>query len=238
MVRQNQKGWNNFWNVANRNVKKVLGLLHRAAVSLESLKKHYKEAALVELPQSYGTSLSEISSEFESTFDNLDGLRPVIVNLLEIARSPVHLNKHQVRAHIRNLIRHIIESLNDKLNEFEEENEHQVGLFEALVKLFDDAKSSGSKVVKAFESSLKRASKKIMFLSVGVKGIDQLVQAAYRVGQLRSKECRRHKDTHHRKDVRAERILGIVSQLQEVISDRWSTLHGKFIQMMDSEESN
>jgi len=75
-------------------------------------------------------------------------------------------------------------------------------------------------------------------LKVGVKGTDFLVKAAFEVGFLRSRECRHHKEAHHRKLVRAERILGIVSQLGEVITDRWSTLHGKFLQMMDSEESS
>jgi len=236
MLRQNQKGWNNFWTVAKRNIQKVLGLLHKAVNHLRALKKHYKKAALIELPETYGTALSEISSEFEGTFDNLDGLRPVIANLLEIARSPVHLNKHQVRQHIRSLLRHIIERLNDKFNSFEEENEHQVGLFEALVKLFDDARSGGEKIVKAFETSLRRTGKKIAFLSIGVKGTQSLTKQAFHVGVLRAKQCRRHKNSHNRKNIRAERILGIVSQLQEVIMDRWSTLHGKFLQMMDNEE--
>jgi len=40
------------------------------------------------------------------------------------------------------------------------------------------------------------------------------------------------------KEYQAEKVLGIVSQLHEVISDRWSTLHGKFLQMMDQESTN
>jgi hypothetical protein len=104
--------------------------------------------------------------------------------------------------------------------------------------MFEDARAGASKIVGALVAALKRAGKKIAYLNVGAKGIEALVKQAYNVGFLRSKECRRHKHSHHRQNVRAERILGIVSQLQEVISDRWSTLHGKFIQMMDNEDTN
>jgi len=238
MIRQNQKAWNNFWNTSKKNVQKVLALLHKAHEHLKALKSHLKKAALIELPESYGNALAEISSDFEGTYDNLDGLRPVISNLLEIIRKPHHLNKHEIRQHIRSLLRHIIERLGDKVNEYEEENEHQIGLYEGLDKLFNDAREGGAKVVKALEGALKRTGKKIAYLKIGIKGSEQLVKASFHVGFLRSKECRRHHRSQKRKNIRAEKVLGIVSQLHEVISDRWSTLHGKFLQMMDQESSN
>jgi hypothetical protein len=235
MIVQNRQGWEKFWGKSRANIQKILSLLNQASVQLKALRHHYKKAALIQLPESYSNALTEIRSEFENTFDNLDGLRPIISNLLEIVRNHKHLNNGQVRQHVRSLLRHITGRLNEKLNEFEEENEHQGGLFESLDKLFDDAIRRGDKVVSALVASLKRSGQKVTFLQKAVKASEALAQAGRNVVGLRARECRHHHNHNTHLDVKAERILAVVSQLQEVIGDRWSSLHGFFLQKMDSE---
>jgi hypothetical protein len=44
MLRENQKGWSNFWSTLKRNTQKVLGLLHQSLSHLKALKKHYKKS--------------------------------------------------------------------------------------------------------------------------------------------------------------------------------------------------
>jgi len=228
MIKENQKGWMKFWEKAKNNMHKVIEMLHRASKHLQELKEHYKNAALIQLPESYGDALSEIKSQFEETFDNLDGLRPLISSLLEIMRQANHLNKPQVRKHIRNIIRHLIARFSDKINDLDEEHEHQIGLFDALDKLFGDAIDRGEKSEKAIKDALERVEKKVDILKTGVAGIKSLVKSAKNVIDLRYKECRRLHGSHVAQNVRAEKILSVVSELQEVIGERWKNLNTFF----------
>jgi hypothetical protein len=236
MIINNHNAWKKFWATASNNIRKVIQLLADARNALHSLKPHMHMEALVEIPESYTITLSEIQNEFDSTYDNLDGLRPVINSLLEVIRSPSKIRQQSVRAKLRNLIFHLTEALNDKLNEFEEENEHQEGLFSALAGVFTNSVNRASTVVEHINKSSARAAKKLTWVTRAEKSAHDLVRSAQGIARMRSAECRHFFLFLHGERARAARILGNISSLQEVIADRWSSVHSFFLQKFQTEE--
>jgi len=77
--------------------------------------------------------------------------------------------------------------------------------------------------------------KKVTSLKIAIAGSKDLVNGAKKVVDLRYKECRHHHNSHQEQNVKAERILGIVSQLQEVIGERWDKLHSFFLEKLEEE---
>lgn len=237
LLNQSGAAWEKFFKRTQQNVQTVLRLLNKAESQLDSIKADYKKAALIQLPSSYTTSFTEIKSEFENTFDNLEGLRPVISSLLEIMNTAAHVSHAQARHSIRSLLRHLRERLQDRLSELEEENEHQIGLYDQLVKLFDDAVKRSSIVVKNLTEAVQRNSKVIANLAKGVNGAHLLAESARVVVDLRAQECRGYVRDNQRADIRTKAVLDVVSNLQDVLADRWSTLHGFFLQQFESEDN-
>jgi len=177
----------------------------------------------------------EITEQFENTFDNLDGLRPVISNLLALASQKKTVSKAAAREKIQSIIIHIIDRLNDGLNTLAEENEHQTGLFESMQNLFNDAINRGGKLVAALEGETKSAAKKLGWLKTGVSGAANLAKVARVIVNQRAAECRLTVEAAAKMDVRSSRFLSVIGNLQGVIADRWGSLKGFFIQKMQEE---
>jgi hypothetical protein len=228
MMASNSKGWNSFYAAAVKNLRKVVSLLDQAA---EQIKTH---AALIELPESYHVAFTEINSSFENTSDNLGGLRPVISNLLSLVSQKA--SKAELRERASQLMAHLADNLGDKINELEEENSHQVGLFESLNDLFGDAISRGEKVTASLKSASKNSEKRVSWLKGAVKGAQDLAKQARSVVDNRAQECRSTVNLIIRQNIKSERFLGVVNELQGVIADRWGAFHGFFLQKIQEME--
>jgi hypothetical protein len=236
MTNESGKAWNHFWAVGTQNYRKVAALISQVRAHVRKLHRKHSEVALIELPTTYADAMTEISSQFDSTMDNLGGLRPVISNLLEIVRSPVHLNRKQARRVIRRILRRLAYKLHDTVHRFAEENEHQKGIYHALNALFEDSRQRQAKLIKHVGAAAKQYSKKLLALNNSVKASTQFAAHARNIVDLLRHECRNAK--HLRRKVRTEsaRILNHVLQVQEVIADRWTSLKSYFIERMEKQE--
>jgi hypothetical protein len=226
-VEKNAKAWKKYYATTSDNLQKVVGLLSRASSHIKSLKN---DAALIELPGVYKSSLSQLSSEFDGTNDNLGGLRAVISNVFELVQKKEHISHADFRHKARSIIRHIIDRIGDFQNELAEENEAQVGLFDSLGNLFNDAVQRSNKVTSALAKQAKEAAQKITWLTVAVKGSKSLANQAKSVVQQLAAECRYHKSKAYRHDVREGKMLSVIDNLRDVIADRWGPLHTFFTQ--------
>jgi len=232
-MKSSSAAWGKFWKKGSASNRRVAGLLARARDELKKVHKSHKKAALIELPETFNDALTEISTQFENSVDNLDGLRPIISNLLEVIKSPVHLNNKKARRHVLNLLRKLSQQLHYKMNHYAEENEHQRAKFESLTNLFTDAVSRGSKLANALSKAQSRGVRRIKYLRQGVTGSNGIANQGRNIVDLRSMECRAMVEEHNRMTVRLTRVIGTVSQLQEVIADRWNSLKGFFIEKME-----
>jgi len=235
MNNSNRASWTSFWASSTKSIERAAGLISRVKTELSLLHRRHREQALVEIPAEFSSALSEITSEFISDNDNLGGLRPVVANLLEILKSSKHLTHKGAKRHVRSLLNRLHELFQDKIYEFAEENEHQVGLFDGVRTLLDDAISGSQKVEAALIASQKRAQKSIAFIQVTVKGAERLTKHAHHVASLKRKECRSVKRVIARAVLRFEKFLNVCGQLQEVLSDRFGSIKTFFVEESDEQ---
>jgi hypothetical protein len=237
--RSNRRHWKKFWGATTKGAKIVSGLIARVRTHVAQLHRQNKRAALIELPASYNTALSEITSEFESNMDNLGGLRPIIASLLELAMKTKTLRKKGTRRAFRQLLGRLAEKFHDDINTFEEENEHQTGLFDGLSSLFDDSVNRSQRVVAGLNALQKASAGKIDWFKYGVRGAQFLADASTNIVDLKAKECRNVSDVVHSTSLKYRRFLNVVGQVQEVLSDRFHTLRSFIEQASNTEpESN
>jgi uncharacterized protein YukE len=233
---QDSRAWSKFWKRGLADVNKVNSLLAGIGAALKNVAKHARTAALIQLPAEYESNLTEIRTEFENTFDHLEGLRPVITDLLEIAKKPKNLNNRAAVSHMRRLVRFVQRRLHDQMNFFEEENEAQEGLFEAMTNLFGDAYSASSKVAGTAHTRANYDAKKITWMHESVKGSNTLANDAREIVDLFAAECAWTMNFLNDVNVRNRKFLGVVSQVEEVMVDRWGSLKGFFIQRANEQE--
>jgi ribosomal 50S subunit-associated protein YjgA (DUF615 family) len=234
MTHHNSQAWTKFWKRSQKNVRSVANLMAQVGSQVKRVHRSAQKAAFVQLPEYYTASLTEIRTQFENTFDNFDGLRPVMADLLEIASEAKHMTNSVARLRVRSLIRHILVRLHDQLNHFEEEHSAQTAMFAALENLFEDALQRGQKVAGALLASSKYANRKVKWLTQAVAGSDTLASDARTIVDLVVRECAHVKHAMGRAHDRNVNVLSVISQVEEVVADRWGSLHGYFLQKMQT----
>jgi hypothetical protein len=236
MARSSAKAWGKFWASGEKVLSTIEKLLSRFSQQLEHIAP--SAAALVELPDTYTSALTELSETLENTYDNLHGMKPIIENLVEIAKKPANLRVKEVHASIVKMAHMLIGRFHDFMNLISEENEHQEGIFEGLSQLFGDASKRANGIVTQLEGEQGRAAKKAAWLRQGVSGSEHLAQGARNIVDLFMHQCAAFQQHVHNSEVRFTRFLNVIGQLQEVIADRWGSLHGFFLQKFDNLEAD
>lgn len=215
-VIQNREAWKRLYKTERDGLEKTRGWLATIDGQLKKL-----GSSFVQLPEEYTSTLAQTKSEFNLSYENVGGLRPIISNLFELIETHANLSKTDFRQHARNLIRHIIDRIGDIENEEAEENERQVGLFESLENLFSDAIQRSKKLTSALGKSAKEAEKKLLWLRTSVKGAGQLADTAKDVIGQRAHECRSANENAARMDVRSGRFLSVLGHIRDIITERW-----------------
>ena len=232
MMNGNHEAWKKVYSRATTTIKKVLGLMHKAREALHNYRPK-SGAAFVELPETYSASLSEIKHEFSSTFDNLDGLRPLIADLLQVISSAEALKDKSARQKIREFLYHLTERLEDKLAALEEQNEHQEGLFTSLSTMFGDAVKRANGVLTQLEKGIKIGQTKINYLKQGELSANALAKSAHSIVLMKKQECGAFVAFLSHERIRHQKILDVISELQGVIADRWGVLNSFFVQKIE-----
>lgn len=221
MSEENSNAWKRFWATSIKNVKNIANLIARLRTHVSQLHRRNRRTAFVELPPSFNDALTQISAEFEKEFDNLNGYRPIIANLLEIVRSPVHLRRKATRVSVRRILGRLAEKFHDDVNTFAEENEHQRVFFHGISTLYADRASRINNSISGLVSAQKNINAKVRWLTESVRGTEQLVRDAANITDLRKQECSNVNYMVNVNTVRLTRVLRSVSQVLEVISDRF-----------------
>jgi hypothetical protein len=228
----NNRAWRNFWTVTRTALRKAADLVARTRTHVEKLHRtKYNDNTFLEIPAEFKDAFAQITSEFNAETSNLNGLRPVIENLLELVALPP--TRKQARRRLRNLLGRLAEELYDQSNLFAEENEHQHALFEGVDVLLKDSVHRAEQLHAGLVKKLRASAKRVVRLQATVKGSGLMSVLAGEVVSLRVKECRTARNTIRRLRRRASRFLSVIGQLQEVLVDRFGAL-SKYLKAVPS----
>ncbi len=237
MTRSNGRAWRRFWKKGLRIHRRMISLVSQIRAHVRRLHRHHKKhRSLIQLPQNYLSALNEIKSQFDNTFDNLNGVRPVIDNLLEIVRSPNHLKKKKFRVSVRRILGWLAYYFHEAVLRYMEVNEHQKGLYTSVYKLFSDSVRRTSRVLRIVGADAKRVHKKIVIFKAAIRHSYWYLRQSKKIAKLVVGECMFAKVTLLRQLRSARRLLMFITQVKEVISDRWHRLKSYFLERMENLE--
>jgi hypothetical protein len=236
MSRSSEKAWKGFWTKGRQSYRRVASLISQVRAHVRRLHRSHHKRALIQLPKDYQDAMLEISTQFESNFDELAGIRPIISNLLEVVRSPKHLKKKHTRVSVRRMLGWLAYHVHAWSNRFSEEAEHQKGIFHGLVGIFTTRVNSQSKVIQLVSSEAKRNAKKISHVIAQVRSSSRIAAQAGSIVRLVRHECEgfTHEISHIL--VTSGRVLNYASQLEEVVAERWPSLKSYFLEKLEAIE--
>jgi len=162
--------------------------------------------------------------------NDITGMSPIMTNLLEIMQDAASMNKDDVRKGLRSLIGTLIEEVRNKAEELEEENEHQNALFEQLEKAFNDNVARSEKSLEILQKTNDSLETKSAHMTKGVAHANILSTKVESILALRMKECKDFKQSHSFGQIRQEKILAIVGQLEEIVATRAAGMRAYFVQ--------
>ncbi len=226
MNRENQRAWHRFWKKGRRIFKTLRGIIFRLRTHIHRLHRRHRRHAFIELPSDFKGALSEITSEFEKTTDGLDGLRPVVANLLEIVSSKRHLRKKKSRRFVRRLLRKLAMFLYNKSLMYAEEQEHQKNLFSSVGGLFLDRLRRNKGVLRSYIRLQKAEKSKEKWLRYAIRGIKHLLHLSSAVLKAKLRECHLAKRTAAKNIHRLRRIAMFTYQCKVVLASRFKVFRG------------
>jgi len=234
MNHDNHQGWRKFWGTLVDEYKKANSIINRVRTHIRSLHRAHTNAALVELPGDYVQAMTEITTEFQNIGDGLFGVKPVLSNLLQVISNKKHLYNKSTRRQIRFLIANVSEFLHDLSYKFQEEQEHEENLFGEIKNMFNDGIVATKRVVDQMKIGRKAAITKVAWLESAVKEGDHITIMAKNIVDVKRKECKHVGSTVSLLKSRNIRFLRVLSQLQEVLNNRFGELRSFFIQKIEN----
>ena len=239
-IQENRAGWDEYYNKAKKNNQVVLTLLdqiknqfnHLDSLSAKAEKDQDSQngTAFLELPTEYTSSLAEVKNEFENANDSFGGMRPVVINMLELLKDHKAVSNPLVRTNLRDLFHAIREKVRESNEELEEQNEQQVALFNGLNSAF----SANIKRTETVLNTLKKAydviNTKKDKIEVAAQNAENLSKKAGTIVKLRKEECSGLIDYYEANRARNTKIMNVVGQLNEIIMDRFTSLNSYFMQ--------
>jgi hypothetical protein len=234
-VQANGKAWNTFYKNTREGMKAVVRMLDQINDHVKSLGR---SESFIELPNTYVTSLSEISSKIEATYDNLGGMKAVIGNVLELIQKKEVISKASIREKVHSIIRHMTNRLEEFMSEQAEENESQTAMFDSLIILFKGAVATSDKVVIALKKQKTTVDKRLSWLKTAAKTAEGLAQSARSIVHQRGNECRWFVQKDLRSESSVKKFLSVIGHLKDVINDRWGSLSTFFSQKMELLKEN
>jgi regulator of replication initiation timing len=206
------------------------------ATLLRTVRKHFlnankrsMETEVVQMKPEFFTNLAQLKSEFNSVDDHIEGLRPIVLSLIETMRSP-SAGKEVIRTRLIRILKTIIKAFHQKRDELDQVNEGANAIFDALSKSFDEnitrlkiilvrllhEKTVVLKGQKALSESLRRA-QRITILS-------------QKLSILKQNQCHFIKVSNNHLYSSLQNRKSITSQIEEILQERFGALKTFFRQ--------
>ena len=235
MMLENLKNWANFWKIEKGSYNKVKGLISTVQSHIGTINRSTKNTALIQLPHAYRAALAQVKVEFAGEYSELNGLRPIITNLIAVVEDTKNLNNDVVMEKANGLFTAIREYLNDEQDKLAEQNSHQMALYQAANQLFGSAVERSQKIVDRLTGVMEEGEKQIEYLAQEHSAADQFVQQATSVVDNFLRGCAAKHDASQLLVADSQRMLDIVDQVRVTINDKWQAVSTFFIEKMHSE---
>jgi len=230
LLKANRANWNKFVKGRMLRMGKVIKLLRKARRQLINQHKAAMGSEFVEISADFVTSFSQLRAEFAGIDDSLDGLRPIIENLIQSSATPAVVGKNVLRSRLIKLLKTIIKSIRKRRDLLEQFHEGAKSLFEALLKSFDENQTRVKKLLERLAHEKNLLDKRQGALKAGLRRAHRITVLSGKAQGIRRQQCKRAKVRNARLKVSLQKIRNIVAQIEEILQERFGKLKSFFIE--------
>lgn len=238
VCRENKKNWSSFWTLSGQNYKRVSALVSQIQAHLRKVHKSNKTAALIEMPSEFTNAMVEITTQFQENFHDLGAISPIMNNLLEVSTNIEAVRNQVVRRSVGTLLKRLRYHLHEQSNKFTEENSHQQALWSELEQLTIFRVQTMERAIKFTSLNANKGAERINSLTTDYRHRTALAEGAANIVDLLRRQCRATSSQLSKMMRNNQRVLNYVEQVEEVVTDRWSSLKSFFLEKLEKSEED
>jgi hypothetical protein len=222
--------WQSYQNTTLADLSKVQNLLSKARKQLRNLNNNSTSFLQLNENSEYFTNLNEIRVNFENTFVELQGFRPLITKLFQLMANGNNIDKADVRNKLLALFSKISRELNNIADEIEANRAKQDSIFSSLIESYKENLIRIEKLLERLNKENNDLSHDAADLTTSNKEAALITAAAKEIFRLRKKECIDYAETIARIAVEISHTRSVVSQIHELMTEQFGNLKSYFIQ--------
>lgn len=224
--------WQVFQNSTIADLEKVQELLSKARRQIQNLNQDSTNSSFLQLQENseYFTNLNEIRVNFENTFIELQGFRPLIVKLFQLMSNGDVMNKGEVRSKLLGLFTKISSELNNIRDEVEANRAKQDSIFSSVIENLKENLVRIDKLLERLNKERDDLAHDAADLTVSTKEATEITNKAKLIFSLRKKQCLEYAETIARLATEISHTRSVVSQINEIMSEKFGNLKSYFIQ--------
>jgi len=209
---------------------KVVGLLKKARDQLRKLSNN--STALVQLNENseYFTNLNEIRVNFESTFIELDGFRPVITKLLQLMSRSGAVNQGAVRTKIIGIFKKIRSQIHNMEDEIEASKSSQDAIFTSIVESYKENLTRIDKLLERLNKEKTELVQRQTDLVAATKESHNVTAISRDIFKIRKGQCIDFAARIVKLAVGIEKTRNIIAQIASILEERFGKLKSYFLQ--------
>lgn len=232
IIQDSWSKWQNLQKSTATELDKVKGLIEKARSELRKINTASTKGAFLELSENsqYFTNLNEIRVNFESTFVELQGFRPLITKLLQLMANTQAVNKEEVRTKLLALFKKIKGEIQNMSDEVEASKARQDAIFNALLEGYKENLTRIAKLLERLNKENTDLASDSVTLIASSKDSSAITSVAKDIFTTRKRECMNYIEAITKLAVEVERTRNIVAQLGEVLEERFGKLKTYFMQ--------
>jgi hypothetical protein len=230
LILANQKKFNEMNQKTLANINKIIGLVRGGKRLITNAHKAAAGQAFIQVSSGYITGLSELRVEFANTFDNLNGLRPIISSLLQTMADPNNAGKDVIRTRVIKLLHEINKSLNKSKDSVEAHLEGGHAVFEALLKNIAENKIRVQKLQERLDTERNSLTKRQGALTDSQTRAHNISTFSKTALKIRGEQCTLSRERSTRLMISVQKQKNIVAQIEEILQERFGQLKGFFLE--------
>jgi len=232
IIKDSWDKWQTFQNNTISELDKVRDLLSKAKLQLRNVNVTAAKGSFLQLSENseYFTNLNEIRVNFENTFVELQGFRPIITKLFQLMAKTEAVNKLEVRNQLTGLFKKIRRELLNIIDEVQANRAQQDAIFHNILESFKENLVRIEKLLERLNLEKSDLTKDAADISVSVKDSTEITHLSKEIFNDRKAECATFAEAAARLNVQVSQTRSIVAQITEIMTERFSNLKSYFIE--------
>jgi hypothetical protein len=230
ILTNNKKEWDEFNSSQMKNCEKIINLMRRASKLLSAAHKKSHANAFIEMKGEYVTGLSEIRVELSSNNDNINGMRPIVNNLLQTMVEKSHMDKAAIREKVLRILHSIIRVMHERREELITKNDGAKAVFTALFKDIEENKVRVKKLQERLGAESKSLHKRQGALKDSRNRASNITKLSKMALDIRAEGCASVAARNAKILVSVEKSRNTAINVEEILQERFGELKGFFLQ--------